>query len=237
MNDSSGFRRVLKLLSMPLILLAAYLMLSAIWRLAGLPPDSELQGIVKGYFDQYGLWIVLIGALIEGFLLAGNYFPGGFVIFLGVITAGSAPRAAAVVAVVCLAFFISYTLNYWLGRYGWYLLLVKFGLKGSLDHTKRRMERQGLNAIIFSYWMPNLAAITATAAGILQVPLRKFLLFSAAGILIWNTFWGVLVFSLGDAALKLIGLKYVLIIFLAWTGILLLKHYLFDRRRGTANVP
>jgi len=222
---------ILKILSVPLILLVIYLTMFVIWKLFNLPTDDQMIVIVKGAFEKYGLWIVFISALVEGFLLLGQYFPGGTVIFLGVISAGkNIPRATEVVLVVCLAFTISYTLNYLVGKYGWHKLLVKFGLSKSLEESKQKLEKQGLNAVIFSYWEPNLASITATAAGILQIPMRKFQIYSTTGVVLWNIFWGTLVFLLGASALKIIGLKYVLIIFAVWVVVILVKNY-FERRR------
>jgi len=227
----------LKILAVPLILFAIYLSMAAAWKILGLPTDDEQFDIIKQFFISHGLWVVFIGALIEGFLLLGQYFPGGFIIFLGVISAGKdIPRVIQVVTVVSLAFFISYTLNYWVGKYGWYNLLIKFGLKTALESAKEKLAKQGLNAVIFSYWEPNLASLTATAAGILRVHLKQFLIYSTIGIIIWNTFWGTLVFSLGDSALKLIGFKYVIIIFLGWFCILLFKKYLSNRKLKNGNI-
>lgn len=227
----SRMKDISRLLSIPFILLAIYLLIASVWRLANLPSDSELQTIIKDYFNHYGLWVVFVGALIEGFLLLGQYFPGGFIIFLSVISAGrDIPRVIEIILLVSLAFFISYTLNYWVGKYGWHRVLIKFGLKKSLEDAEKKLARHGLNAIIFSYWEPNLASITATAAGVLKISLRQFSLFSAFGIVIWNIFWGTLVFSLGKTALQMIGLKYILIIFLVWVSVILIKHYIFDKK-------
>ncbi len=223
-------KALIGILSVPCALLALYLVFWLVWRLLGLPSDESLMAIVGDFFGRYGLWVVFISSLIEGFLILGQYFPGGTVIFLGVISAGEdVGRAIEVVAVVSLAFFISYTLNYLIGKYGWYKLLIRFGMKGSLEDAKRKLQRHDLNAVIFSYWEPNLASITATAAGILNIPILRFLAVSAGGILIWNTFWGTLVFSLGADALKIIGLKYVLIIFCVWVAFLLVRHHLANR--------
>ena len=225
------FFYILKLLSLPLILIAIYLSMYVIWKLLGLPTDDKMVGIVKGAFEKYGLWIVFIGALIEGFLLLGQYFPGGTIIFLGVISAGkNIPRVIEVVAIVSVAFIIAYTLNYLVGKYGWYKLLVKFGLSKSLEESKKKLEKQGLNAVIFSYWEPNLASLIATAAGILKIPMKKFQSYSVVGVIMWNIFWGTLVFSLGIAVLKMTGLKYVLIIFIVWVAIILTKAYLEKRK-------
>jgi len=224
-------KEAIKLLSVPLVLVVIYLVMYAVWRILGLPDDEHLLVIVREWFSRYGLWIVFISALIEGFLLLGQYFPGGFIIFLGVISAGNdISRATGVVLIVCLSFFISYSLNYLVGKYGWYILLAKFGLAGSIEKSREKLIKQGLNAIFFSYWEPNLASLTATAAGILNVPFKKFSFYSAAGILLWNIFWGTLVFTLGESALKIVGLKYVLFIFFVWVAIILFKKYVFDKK-------
>ncbi len=227
-------KEILKLLSIPLILIGIYLSMYLVWKVLNLPTDDQLLIIVREWFVRYGLWIVFISALIEGFLLLGQYFPGGFIIFLGVISAGKdIPRAIEVVSVVCVSFFIAYSLNYLVGKYGWYKLLAKFGLIGSVERSKEKLMKQGLNAIFFTYWEPNLASLTATAAGILGIPFKKFLLYSAIGIVLWNIFWGTLVYILGESALKIAGLKWVLIIFGIWIGIILFKKYVLDKRFGT----
>lgn len=223
---TSKLKEYLKILSVPLGLLAVFLSMSLIWKVFGLPTDDEMVFIVKSYFDNYGLWIVFIGALIEGFFILGQYFPGGFVIFLGVISSvGDVPRAVSTVLITSLSFFIAYTLNYFIGKYGWYKLLQKFGFGHSIEKAKEKLSNQGLNAVIFGYWEPNLASIIATSAGIMKINFVKFTLYSLSGILLWNMFWGVLVYSLGESALKIIGLKYVLIIFGVWAVVLILKNY------------
>ncbi len=231
-------KEIFKILSIPLILMAIYMAMWAIWKILGLPSDDELVVVVKQWFAHYGLWIVFVGALIEGFLLLGQYFPGGFIIFLGVISAGkNIEQAAWVVFIVSVAFFIAYTLNYLLGKYGWYKLLIKFGLGQSLEKSKAKLIKQGMNAVFFSYWEPNLASITATAAGVLQIPLKKFSLYSAAGIIIWNVFWGFLIYSLGESALKIIGVKYVVIVFAVWVTVLVVKKYFFNKKDNNSIFP
>jgi membrane protein DedA with SNARE-associated domain len=228
---SPKIKEFFKLLSIPLILIVVYLSMYVLWKILNLPTDDQLLVIVREWFSKYGLWIVFVSALIEGFLLLGQYFPGGFIIFLGVISAGKdAERAIEVVIVVCVSFFIAYSLNYLVGKYGWYKLLAKFGLAGSIERSKDKLIKQGLNAIFFTYWEPNLASLTATAAGILSIPFRKFSLYSAIGIILWNIFWGTLVFILGESALKIAGLKWILIIFAVWISLIIFRKYILNRK-------
>lgn len=224
-------KKFLSIIAIPLSLLIVYLTVILLWKAFGLPPQTELIEIIKKFFNDYGLIVVFVGALIEGFLLLGQYFPGGFIIFLGVITAGhDIPRVIGVVATVSVSFAISYYLNYLAGKHGWYRLFVKFGLKDSLEKSKAKLNRHALKAILGSYWEPNLASITATAAGVLQIPVKKFLIHSVIGIAVWNTFWGIFVFILGDTALKLAGQKYIISIFLIWIVIVSIVSILESRK-------
>ncbi len=223
-------KEIFKILAVPLVLLGIYLSVYFIGNLFGMPSSDELIIIVRNWFAHYGLWVVFVGALIEGFLLLGQYFPGGFIIFLGVISAGTdVLRASEVVLIVSIAFFISYTLNYWVGKYGWYRLLVKFGLTRSIQQSQEKLSKYGLKSIFFTYWEPNLASLLATAAGIVNIPLVSFSLYSAAGIAIWNIVWGTLVFNLGESALKLAGIKYVIVICAGWVAVLIIKKYVFKK--------
>ena len=195
--------------------------------------------ITQDWFERYGLLIIFISAFIEGVLLLGQYYPGGLVIFLGVISSGgNVERVVAVVSTVSLAFIIAYSINWMLGKHGWYKLFLKFGLGKTLETAKDKLGKHEFNAIMLSYWEPNLASVTATAAGILQIPFRRFFSHSAIGVIVWNAFWGILVASLGANALKLMGIKWVLIVFFGWVAILLLKHYVWDRRKKvTIDIP
>jgi len=233
-----GFKQILKILSIPLSLMGVFLIVLLLWNLLNLPKDERLIEITKNWFNHYGLWIVFISAILEGTLILGQYYPGGLVIFLGVISAGNNIwQVITVVSIVSLAFVFGYTIDYLIGKYGWYKLFIKFGLQKPLETAQMKLQKHALSAIMFSYWEPNLASVTATAAGILQLPLKKFTLYSVIGIVIWNSLWGTLVAALGTNALKIIGLKWVLIIFFVWVIVLLIEHFFFDRKKQLINIP
>lgn len=195
----------LKLLSFPLLFLIAFLSSNLIWRFFDLPPVDELTVIIGGWFDTFGLSIVLICSLLEGLLLIGNYFPGVFIIFIGVLSARSPMEATLVVAVGTIGLFIAHVLNYFLGRYGWHKLLIKLGMQNAILKSKERLESRGPLAIPLSYWSTSLGALTNTAAGIIHMPLRKFLLYSALSSIFWYTVIGLIVYHMGDTALKFVG--------------------------------
>lgn len=226
-KDHQAFREIIKLLIVPFTLLSVYLIVLLIWTTLNFPQAEEFVKIIQDYFNTYGLWIVFTGALIEGFFILGQYFPGSTIIFIGIISAGKdAFRAVEIVAIICIAFIIAYYGDYLVGKYGWYKLFLKFGIRESLERAQRKVSKHLFKGIISSYWEPDLATLAATAAGILQVPAKRFLIYSTIGVLIWLTFWGTLVFMLGQAALQLMGVKYILVMFVIWVIAIIIAHFI-----------
>ena len=122
-----------------LICLAIVLLLYVFWQTAGIPSEAELIPLARAYFNEYGLVTVFVGAVAEGLLLIGIYLPGTFIILLGVILANGDPgRLVVIWAVTIAGLLCSYTANYAMGRFGWYRLLVAYGLKESLEKARRR---------------------------------------------------------------------------------------------------
>lgn len=216
-----------KTVSAGVLLLIAYASLAIFWLGLGLPTGEELVSRIREWFDAYGYPVVLISSFLEALLLIGLYYPGSFVIFIGVILAKTPAQAAAVVALVSIGFLAAALVNYALGKYGWYRLLVRFGLTEALARAKERVERHAFKALVTSTAIPNFLALTATAAGILFFPFARFLLFVIPAIILWNTLWGTIVYLLGDAALVLLGGKAILFAILS----VLAVEFLFRMRR------
>jgi membrane-associated protein len=196
-------RYYLKLLSLPLLFLVLYSSLFIVWKIFNLPPAEELARVVKNWFDVYGLPVVFLSSILEGVLVFGSYFPGVFVIFIGVILAESVGEAIVVVITVSIGLLIAHIFNYALGRYGWYKLLVKFGMKSAVEKAQERLSKRGPIAIFLSYWLPSIGALTDTAAGIIHLPFRVFVTYSIISVLFWDTIVGVVVYILGDRALAI----------------------------------
>ncbi len=217
-------KALLKAIALPLTILAAAVLLYFLWNLLGLPSSGGMVETAQSYFQQYGLVMVFVSALLEGLLLVGMYYPGSLVIFLGVIfSIGNPLRAIETVAVVTAALFLAYCINYFLGKYGWYRLLFAFGLQQPLLEAERRFSAYGTRAIFLTYWHPNLAALTATAAGILMIPFSTFFVYSLLSAVMWNSFWGIVVYILGDTALSLMGLPFIVFFISIWIITILVK--------------
>lgn len=204
----SDFRRVAGL---PLVLFGVFAVLYGLWRLFDLPEEAELVAIAREQFVRYGLVAVFLSAFLEGMLFVGWYYPGGVVIFLGIsLAAGDPGRITATVLAVALALICSHAVNYALGRYGWYRLFTSLGFSDAIREMRGKVLTRGPSVIFFSYWSPNLASLTATVAGIIRYPVRKFLPLSAASALFWSALWGVFAAVFGETALSLLSFPIIL---------------------------
>src|SRR3954469_17801976 len=226
-------RRALKIIAFPLAVLAVFGLLYLIWLALDLPPEDTMVRIAKGYLDRHGVLIVFIAAFLEGLLLIGWYFPGTLVIILALVLAGPDPvRVAQVAATAGIGLFAAYVTNFYAGKYGWYRLLLAFGLREPLENAQRRLNKYGLSAIFTTYWQANLASCISTAAGILQFPPPRFIAYSLIAEALWATCWASIIFFLGSAALALVGFRMILIMILLWIAGRFIYRWKFEERRA-----
>jgi membrane protein DedA with SNARE-associated domain len=224
-------RRILKIIAFPLGVLAIFAVLYAVWIALDLPPEQTIIEIARRYLDRYGVVIVLASAYLEGLLLIGWYFPGTLVIIFALVVAGpDAVRVAQIAALAWAGLSAAYLTNFFAGKYGWYRLLLAFGLREPLDNAQRRLTRYGLSAIFTTYWQANLASCISTAAGILQFPLHRFIVLSLLAEALWATFWATLIFFLGRAALSLAGFRMIVLMILIWIALRLIWRWKFEKR-------
>ena len=227
----------LKLLALPLTLLVVSISLRLIWIIFDLPPFEVMLPRIEEWFSIYGLPILFVSAICEGMLLVGAYFPGLFVILVSVLLATSPCEAVLAVVVGTSGLIIAHAINYILGKYGWYRLLIKFGLKNPIEESRKKLVSKGPWVIWGSYWLPSMSALTDTAAGIIHMPFRKFILNSIAASFFWNSLAGIIIYTVGDPILYLVGggngnndLVVPLVVVGIWSGVILMIEY--RKRRG-----
>ncbi len=195
--------KIFQKIKLPLIIIIIFLIFILFWKILDLPSDQVLIQLAKDYFIKYGFLTVLLASLIEGMLMVGFYLPGGVVIFAGVILSGGNPNQAILsVSASILGFILAYSFNYLLGKYGWYRIFIKFGLKDSLEEAKDKFEKYGYKAIYMSYWQPNLGSLISTCAGILKSNFYKFTLHSILASTLWYSFWGIVTYVFGEKILS-----------------------------------
>ena len=103
----------------------------------------------------------------------------------------------------------------------WGILLITYleNTDGNgIQNAKKKMQKNDIRYIFYTYWNPGLAAFTSTAAGVLHINYKRFFSLMVLAVLVWNAFWGILVYSLGEPALKLLDFKLVLKVIGVWVA-------------------
>lgn len=209
---------------MPLFSLVAFGAFYLLWIFFDMPSQDELLVLSRAYFERYGLLTIFVSAILESILMMGWYYPGSLVIVLGAVLAGDdLVQLSLVWLVTTLGFIISYVFNFYVGKYGWYRLISALGFREALEKAKLQLISYGPRAIFMTYWHPNLAALTSTAAGILSIPFRTFILYSIAAVVPWNIMWTTLAYFLGEKAIDAIGPKFVIAFITIWVLVILVR--------------
>lgn len=126
--------------------------------------------------------------------------------------------------------------------------MARFGLKNAIESEREKITKRGIIAIFLSYWLPSVAAITDTAAGIMRMPFRIFIFASLISTIVWDTIAGTLVYLFKDSALSVAGgpsssggtIFYTIICF--WIIILLVIDFYKSRKylnisKDISNIP
>ena len=221
----------LKAIGPALELLFIVILLQIAWVAFDLPNKNELLVVAQNFFRNYGLLVFFAVAAIEGLLLVGWYFPGGTVLFVGVILAGTnVPLVLLNGLIISLGLLVAYVINYFIGYYGWYKLFVQFGLGDSVSKIQKKIADNSWAAFFLTYWHPSTAALSSTAAGLLKLNFAKFIVNSVLALFIWNLLWGTLIYFLGSRALGIASFKFVFVVILLWVLLKLLYLYLSQKR-------
>lgn len=230
-------KEFLRYAAVPVLFVVVFAGAVLVWTVFDLPSDEEIIELTRGFYGKYGYWFALVGALIEGALFINWYLPGSIVIVFGVVFSQGDPlRAVVTVALVVVGFFVTAILNYVLGKYGWYHVFMKLGLKAPLERIKLRTEKLGMKIILITYFHPNVGALTATSAGILRAPFGQFLRYSLVALIAWNALWGIITYLLGPVILQVLRTEVVAGVLLAWVVFAVVR-FMRKRKLAPATLP
>ncbi|MDP3987846.1 MAG: DedA family protein [Candidatus Levybacteria bacterium] len=210
----------------PLILLFLYWGL--IFFLRGKVPDAEtFIESLKGLYGTYGYFLIFAAAIMEGMLVLGMYVPGSTVILMGAILARMGVVSYPLVFVLGTGgLLIGYSIDYFLGRFGWHHLLLRFGLEKGFKTAKEKLEKHDKKAIFLGFVFPGSASFLATSAGIIKMPFRKFIFLAILAQVFWGLFWGNLAYFFGLPILEYFQMKYFILLLLFIGIIWMVRKYL-----------
>ena len=229
-------QKILQYVAVPALAVIFYLIIIFIYRKLGLPSPETIISWAQNYYEQYGYWVVLVGALAEGALFINWYLPGSIVVALGAVFARNAGlNIFLMLAMVVIGFYATALLNYAFGRFGWYHAFIKLGLKQPLEKVQAKVENKGLKILFTTYVHPNFGALAATSAGILRMDFSKFALYSFISILLWNSFWTTVFYWFGAGLLKHVNL--LIIAGGIFVYIMLVKSFKAMPKEGDTTLP
>jgi membrane protein DedA with SNARE-associated domain len=152
---------------------------------------------------SYGL-ILLFGAVaIES---AGIPVPGETALVTAAFLASQGHYSiVAVIAVAAAGAIIGDNVGYWIGREGGRKLLERWGpvrryANKALPPAERFFEKHGAKAVFFGRFIAFLRVTAAWLAGISRMTWWRFLLWNAAGGILWAIVISLLAYQFGKAA-------------------------------------
>jgi membrane protein DedA with SNARE-associated domain len=161
------------------------------------------------FLATYGYWAVLFFVAIESM---GIPAPGETMLLSAAIYAGKThhldPRL--VIAAAAAGAILGDNLGFLIGREGGYRLLAHFGGYIRLDERKLRLGRYlfttyGGRVVFFGRFVAVLRIWAAFLAGTYGMRWTRFLLYNAAGGILWATVYGLVGYVFGSRVLALGG--------------------------------
>jgi membrane protein DedA with SNARE-associated domain len=156
-----------------------------------------------------GYWAVLLFVAVES---TGIPFPGETMLLAAAIYAGAHHSFHLPLVILAAAggAILGDNLGFLVGRVGGYRLLCRYGHVVHLDERKLKLgiylfRRHGGKVVFLGRFVAVLRAWAAFLAGTSRMPWDRFLLFNAAGGILWATLYGCGGYALGDNIYRLTG--------------------------------
>jgi membrane protein DedA with SNARE-associated domain len=154
---------------------------------------------------SYGLILLFAAVAVES---AGVPIPGETALITAAILATPHQHHYSIVAVIAVGAagaIVGDNVGYWLGREGGRALLGRWGpakryADKALPPAERFFEKHGAKAVFFGRFIAVLRVTAAWLAGIGRMPWWRFLLWNAAGGIIWSAAVSLLAYQFGKAA-------------------------------------
>jgi len=185
---------------------------------------------IDGWLESYGYLVVFLLVMLESI---GLPMPGETALIAAALYAGSTRKLEIwwVIAVAIAGAIIGDNIGFSLGRYGGARLLLRHGHRIGLHEGRLKIgiwlfRRHGGKVVFWGRFVSILRTYAAFLAGTNRMEWPRFLVFNAAGGIVWATVFGVSYYVFGsalrrlstaiDVTLGVVG-SAVLVAFLVWS--------------------
>jgi membrane protein DedA with SNARE-associated domain len=162
---------------------------------------------IDSWLASYGYLVVFLLVMIESI---GVPVPGETALIGAALYAGSTHKLEIwwVIAVAIAGAIIGDNIGYSIGRYGGAKLLLRHGHKIRLHEGRLKIgiwlfRRHGGKVVFWGRFVSILRTYAAFLAGTNQMEWPRFLVFNAAGAVVWATVFGVAYYVFGSALSRL----------------------------------
>ena len=162
---------------------------------------------IEGWLDSYGYLVVFLLVMIES---VGVPVPGETALIVGALYAGSTGKLElwAVITAAVAGAIIGDNIGFAIGRYGGAKFLLEHGHKIRLHEGRLKIgiwlfRRHGGKVVFWGRFVSILRTWAAFLAGANQMQWPRFLVFNAAGAIVWATAYGVAYYVFGDVLSRL----------------------------------
>ncbi len=158
------------------------------------------------FIEHHQSWALVLLFLLVGVESAGVPLPGETALVAsGVLASQSKLNIVVVIVVAAAAAILGDNAGYWIGRKGGRKLLERWSLvnkhaKKVLPRAERLFAKHGGKTVFFGRFVAVLRITAAWMAGISHMPWWRFIVFNAAGGILWATLVGLVAYYSGEAA-------------------------------------
>jgi membrane protein DedA with SNARE-associated domain len=185
---------------------------------------------IDGWLESYGYLVVFLLVMVES---VGVPVPGETALVGAALYAGSTHKLEIwwIIAVAIAGAVLGDNIGFSIGRYGGAKLLLRHGHRIRLHEGRLKIgiwlfRRHGGKVVFWGRFVSILRTWAAFLAGTNQMPWGRFLVFNAAGGIVWASLYGVVYYVFGgalrdlsttiDIVLGVVG-TVILVAFLIWT--------------------
>ena len=190
-----------------------------------MPTGTEIIAFFEQYYTDYGYPLVLLFSILETIFGISWQLPGTFIVILATFYARQGTLYLPYVLVLAMiGWFIGDNINYFLGKYGWYRFFFWLGMKEGLKKGEGWMKKHGNIALFLGHAIPAFATFVSTAAGVLGMNYKRYLIFISLSIVFWVMVWGPVGYLLGDYRREV----EIVVGFFAWpTALIILGWFIY----------
>jgi len=164
---------------------------------------------IEPYIVQHGYWAVFVIVLLES---AGVPLPGETALLLAAGYAGATGQMHLAWIIIAAAggAVIGDNIGFWIGRRWGASFLLRYGKYIHLPESRLQVgqflfKKHGAKIVFFGRFVAFLRVLAALLAGVNHFGWGPFLLYNAAGAIVWSVVMGGGAFLFGDSMSKVSG--------------------------------